>query len=91
MGSKYTAEFKMDALRVCEREGVPTAHEKLGVPEKTLYLWQRQTRLERGGVIKGLRPGETAEEGYRRLERENAELREANQILKKAMGFMVGR
>ena len=91
MGSKYTLEFKTDALRVCEREGVRTAHEKLGVPEKTLYLWQRQARLERGGVIKGLRPGETAEEGYRRLERENAELREANQILKKAMGFMVGR
>jgi hypothetical protein len=38
-----------------------------------------------------LKPGETAEEGFERLERENDELREANMILKKAMGFLVGQ
>ena len=59
---------------------------------KALYTWKREDRLERGELsLKGLRPGETAEQGYRRLERENEELREANYILKKAMGFMVGR
>jgi len=34
---------------------------------------------------------ETAEEDFKRLEREIDELREANHILKKAMGFLVGR
>ena len=90
-GIRYSKEFKADALRLCAREGVSAASAKLGVPSKSLYGWQRAARLERGEPPKGLRPGETSEQGYRRLERENEELREANYILKKAMGFMVGR
>jgi len=88
---KYSKEFKRDAVRLSEREGVRATSEKLGVPVKTLYLWRRQERLGIGGTPKGLLPGETPEDGFKRLERENAELREANHILKKAMGFMVGR
>lgn len=91
MGTKYNQEFKRDALRMCEREGTREASEKLGVSVKTLYGWQRAERLERSEAPKGLRPGETLEAGYRRQERELAELREANAILKKAMGFMVSR
>jgi transposase len=91
MGSKYSKEFRGEALRLCEREGVAGASQKLGVSTKALYDWQRAARLERGEAPKGLRPGETVEQGYRRLERENEELRDANYILKKAMGFMVGR
>ncbi len=91
MGSKYSKEFRRDALRLCEREGVRETSEKLGIPLKSLYAWRREERLERGEAPKGLRPGETPEQGFRRLERELAELQEANCILKKAMGFMVGR
>lgn len=91
MGSKYTEEFKREALRLCAQQGVRAAGEKLGIPVKTLYLWQRKERLGQGRPLKGLKPGETAEEGFKRLERENDELREANQILKKAMGFLAGR
>ncbi len=91
MGRKYSKEFKQDALRLCEREGVRETGETLGVPVRALYLWRREERLERGEAPKGLRPGETPEQGITRLERENAELREANYILKKAMGFMAGR
>lgn len=91
MGTKYSKEFKEEALRLCEREGVRGASEKLGVPQKALYGWQRAQRLERGEAPKGLRPGESVEQGFKRQERELEELREANYILKKAMGFMVGR
>ncbi|WP_276624232.1 transposase [Syntrophomonas wolfei] len=91
MGKKYTEEFKREALRVCEQQGVRATSEKLGIPSKTLYLWQRTERLGKGKPLMGLKPGETAEEGFKRLERENDELREANHILKKAMGFLVGR
>ena len=91
MGSKYSKEFKADALRLCEREGVAGASEKLGVATKMLYAWRREDRLEHGDAPKGLLPGESAEQGFKRLEREIMELREANHILKKAMGFMVGR
>lgn len=91
MGSKYTEEFKREALRICDQQGARAAGEKLGIPIKTLYLWQRKERLEHSRSLKGLKPGETVEEGFKRLERENDELREANQILKKAMGFLAGR
>jgi transposase len=91
MGSKYSKEFREEALRLCERDGVTAASQKLGLSTKALYAWQRAARLERGEAPKGLRPGETTEQGYKRLERENEELRDANYILKKAMGFMVGR
>ena len=91
MATKYSKEFREDALRICAREGVRAASEKLGVATKTLYFWQRKARLGNGNRPTGLRPGETPEQGFKRMERENAELREANEILKKAMGFMVGR
>jgi transposase len=91
MGSKFSNEFRGEALRLCEREGVNSASQKLGVSAKALYAWQRAARLERGETPKGLHPGETLEQGYKRLEHENDELRDANYILKKAMGFMVGR
>ena len=91
MANRYSGEFKREALKLCEQHGVRATSEKLGIPIKTLYLWQRNERLGRGTPLKGLKPGETAEEGFKRLERENDELREANHILKKAMGFLAGR
>jgi len=91
MGARYSKEFRQDALALCERESVKAASEKLGIPTKSLYLWRRAERLERGEKPKGLLPGETMEQGFKRQERELSELREANQILKKALGFMAGR
>lgn len=90
MGIKYTEEFKREALRICEQHGARVASEKLGIPIKTMYLWHRTERLGKGKPLKGLKPGEIAEEGFKRLEREIDELRQANQILKKTMGFLVG-
>lgn len=89
--TKYSSEFKKEALRICREQGVKRASESLGVSEKTLYGWQRKERLEGGEPLKGLKPGETAEEGFARQEKELAELREANYILRKALGFMAGR
>ena len=91
MGTKYSKEFKEDALRLCECEGVSKASQKLGVTTRNLYNWQRAARLEHGEAPIGLRPGETPEQGLKRLERELEELREANYILKKTMGFMASR
>ena len=87
----YSKEFKEDALRVAEREGVAKACEKLGLKPSQIYDWRKTNRISQIGLPKGLKPGETIEEGYKRLERECAELYEANTILKKAMGFLVGR
>ena len=58
--------------------------EKIGCTRESLRRWVRQA--ERGG---GRRPGVTTDERERlkALERENQELRRANEILRKASAF----
>ncbi|MCI1955833.1 MAG: transposase [Oscillospiraceae bacterium] len=91
MVKKYSQEFRDDAMKLVSEIGVRKTSEKLDVSPKTLYAWQRKEQLSRGIAIKGLRPGESPEDGMKRLERENTEPREANSILKKALGFMADR
>ena len=91
MAKKYSKEFKEDALRLAEREGVNRASEQLGLRANQIYDWRRLKRANENITPKGVKPGETIEEGFRRLENEVYELREANTILKKAMVFLVGR
>ncbi len=91
MEQKYSSTFKEDALQLAEREGVAAASEKLGINKRNIYEWRKSKRNKQGKIQKNLRPGETAEDYQRRLERECDELREANYILRKAMGFLVGR
>jgi transposase len=57
---------------------------KLGMTPETLRLWLRRDEVDRGR-----RPGVTSEERerVRELERENRELRRANEILKAASAF----
>jgi transposase len=59
--------------------------QKLGIgTAETLRKWVRQAEVDAG-----TRPGATSEESaeIRRLKRENAELRRANEILKAASAF----
>ena len=58
--------------------------EKIGCTAETLRKWVRQAERDQG-----VRPGLTTEERQRlkQLERENFELRRANDILKKAAAF----
>lgn len=57
---------------------------KIGVSAETLRTWVRQAQVDGGQ-----RPGMTSEESaeVKRLRRENAELRRANEILKAAAAF----
>ncbi len=57
---------------------------KFGMTAETLRKWVRRAEID-----DGLRPGLTTEERARlkELERENAELRRANEILKSAAAF----
>lgn len=90
MGQKYSAECKEDVLKLADEIGVSAASEQLGLSTKTVYNWRREERLKRG-ELRGVQPGETAEQAVERLLRENKELHEANYILRKALGFMAGR
>ena len=91
MRKSYNQDFKADALRLAEREGVSKACEKLGLQPRQIYEWRKTEKTKQIGLPKGLKTGESLEEYAKRLEAECAELYEANTILKKAMGFLVGR
>lgn len=91
MRTTYSEEFKNDALRLAEQIGTTKASIQLNVPVKRLYYWQRKKRITSKTLPKGLKPGETLEEGFRRLEKELAEQHEVTDILRRAMGFLAGR
>lgn len=57
---------------------------KLGISPEAIRRWKRQSEVD-----SGLRPGLSSQEHneVRRLRRENAELRRANEILKSASVF----
>ena len=68
-----------------QRQGMITrVAEQLGCGVESLRMWVKQDEVNRGE-----RPGVTTGDGERikRLERENRELRRANEILKKASAF----
>jgi transposase len=90
---RYSPEVQERAVRmVFEHEGehasqwaaISSVAEKLGCTVETLRRWVRQAERDRGR-----RAGLTTEERERlkALERENAELRRANEILRKASAF----
>ena len=55
---------------------------KIGCTAQTLSNWVRQAERDQGK-----RPGTTTDERVKALERENRELRQANEILRKASAY----
>jgi transposase len=91
--SKYSPEVRERAVRmVLEHQhehssqwaAIGSISAKIGCKPETLRLWVRQAERDRG-----LRPGMTSDENARikQLERENRELRQANEILRKASAY----
>ena len=93
MPCQYPPEFRQRALRMLE-ESMPE-HEteyaairhvgaRLGVGPETLRKWRRRAEIDTGQ-----RPGLTSDEHaeVKRLRREVAELRRANEILRTASAF----
>ena len=81
----YSKEFKEEAKRLADEIGLKKAAAQLGIPYYTLADWRNRSKHKPKG------PVELSEEELRirnrELERELAELREANNILKDALGF----
>jgi len=93
MPRQFPPEFRQRALRLLaesrenhgsEYEAIKQVSSRLGISPESLRRWQRQAEVDAGA-----RPGMTSEEHVeiRRLRRENAELRRANEILKSASAF----
>ena len=90
----YTKEFKESAMELYHnRSNEKTSKEvaeELGISPENLRRWLRESK---GSRAKGIRAfpgqGNPRDEEVARLKRENADLRETNEILKKAMAFFV--
>ncbi len=91
--SRYSPEVRERAVRmVRDHEGehasqwaaIISIAEKIGCSGETLRNWVRQAERD-----EGLRPGLTTDEQQRLkdLERENRELKRANEILRKASAY----
>jgi transposase len=92
-GKPYPRELRERAVRMVlehqqdyesQWEAICSVAEKLGPTAETVRKWVRRAEID-GGV----RPGVTTAEAerIRQLERENRELRRANEILKAASAF----
>ena len=84
---KYPDELRERAVRLVFESGRPIAHvaADLGVHREALRLWVRQAEADAGQRQDRLTSDER--ERLRALERENRELKKANEILKAASAF----
>ena len=86
---RFNKEFKLEAVRLLEQGTKPAAQlaRELGVPRNRLYKWQ--VEISRAGKQafpgSGRRPGDENE--ITRLKRENEQLKEERDILKKAAAY----
>jgi len=82
---QYSKKFKEQALKLSDEIGLKKASEQLGVNYGTLADW-RKTRKKKNGE-KSAPETSPLTEREKLLLKENQELKEANEILKDALGF----
>jgi transposase len=85
--SKYNDELRERGVRLVFESGRPIAHvaRDLGVHRETLRLWVRQAEADQG--LRQDRLTTLERERVRALEKENRELKRANEILKAASSY----
>ena len=92
-GVRFSDEQKTKAVRLVAEAtphhgsqwaAIESVASKIGASAETVRKWVRRAEVDTGG-----RPGMTSDEHaeVKRLKRENAELRRANEILKAAVAF----
>ena len=80
----YSKGFKEEALKLSDEIGVKKAAQQLGIAYYTLADWRS---IRRNAPPAKVLSAEEQTIRIRELERENAELKSANEILKDALGF----
>lgn len=84
--TKCSEEFKREAIRLSDEIGNKKAAAQLGIPYYTLADLRNHSKHK--PKITGTELNKTElRNRNRELEKENAELRQANKILKDALGF----
>ena len=85
---KYDRQFKEEAVRlVTEGRQVTDVARSLGIHENLLRTWKRKHREDPTGSFPGKGHVKPQDEELRRLQKENASLKEDREILKKALAI----
>jgi len=88
----YTKEFKESAIELYQNGGKTRAEvaEGLGINPENLCRWLRENEESKTSKLKAFPGhGNPRDEELAQLRKEVADLREINEILKKAMAFFV--
>lgn len=89
MGKQYSAEFKLEAVKRYEASGktLTSVAEELGVKPTTMQGWVNKYKKSPNAPFPGSGNLSPEDEKLRKLEKELRELREENEILKKAAAY----
>lgn len=88
---RYDKQFKEEAVRLAKEIGTRRAAEQLGLSYHTLSDWRQNKQAHGEAAFVGSGKAYVQTHGMTpreiELQRENEELRRANEILKDALGF----
>ena len=86
----YTEEFKREAVALAKQRGnIAATARELGISDNTLQGWKLQMDKTPDNPFPG--NGNPRDAELAQLQRENARLKEENEILKKAVGIFTSR
>jgi len=86
---KYDRQFKEEAVKLATEGGrsVSDVARGLGIHENLLHTWKRRHKEDPAGSFPGKGQLKPQDEELRRLQKENANLKEDREILKKALAI----
>jgi transposase len=86
---KYDRQFKEEAVKLVTEGGrqVADVARSLGIHENLLRTWKRRHKEDLWGSFPGKGHLKPQDEELRRLQKENANLKEDKEILKKALAI----
>lgn len=83
---RYNKEFKEEAIKLSDEIGLKKAVAQLGIEYNTLAEWRKSRNKKSKEPINQL-TDEEADKRIKELEKELNEVKQANEILKDALGF----
>lgn len=83
----HSKEFKRETVALAERQGVSQTARDLGLAESLIYQWRHQLADDGTAAFPKSIGEQSVEAELARLRRENAQLREERDILKKAATY----
>ena len=92
---QYDRTFKEEAVKLSDEIGVKAAAAQLGIPYYTLAGWRNSCKKYGSNAMVGSghkrMSANEKDQKIHELEKENAELRKANDVLQEALGFFATR